>query len=167
MPIITNNATATYISNESGEPISLNSNTSTINLKQTENLVISKSASSSTFSNGSIITYTITITNTGPNYLNGIQVIDNLGEGNLAYVLGSANLSTETESYTVTPNSTNPLTFSLQQLNLGETITLNYQAQVIFNLPISVNKITNSVRAIGFTNTNSFTAFASSTISRN
>lgn len=163
--IINNSASTTYILAGSENISSATSNSLPINLQNAEGLIITKTANKSTFSAGDIITYTVTITNSSGHYLNGVRIIDNLGNGNLAYVLGSASL-TSTTTYPVTPIATNPLTFTLQQLAVGSTMTLTYKAQVIFNLPVSVSLITNNIRGIGYTSTGTINGYASCTIEK-
>ena len=111
-------------------------------------------------------TYTITITNSSSMYLNGVRIIDNLGGGYLAYVLSSGSLTTSSQTYPVSPISTNPLTFTLQQLGVGETMTLTYKAQVVFNLPQTVSLITNSVQGIGYPYSGTITGYANNTIQK-
>lgn len=165
---ITNEASATYQFSGSRDVLAVSSNTTNINLEDSSGLIISKTASPTTFSNGDIITYTVTITNNSSSYLNGVRIIDNLGgENRLAYVLGSGSLSTSTETYPVSPIATEPLTFTLQQLAVGQTMTLTYQSQVFFNLPQTVQTITNTVQGIGYTATGTIQGFDSSLISRN
>lgn len=162
---INNEATTIYRFVGSSDTGVATSNENSILLEDSQGLTISKTANPTTFSSGTIVTYTITITNNSGSYLSGVRIIDDLGGGNLAYVVGSASL-TSTTTYSVTPISTNPLTFTLQQLNVGQTMTLTYRAQVIFNLPSSVMSITNTVRGIGYTNNSTINGFASSTIQR-
>lgn len=163
---ITNEASTTYQFNGSSEVNNLTSNENTIVLEDTQGLLLTKNSNPSDFLAGEIITYSITITNTSANFLTGVRIIDNLGGGNLAYVLGSASLTTATQTYPVTPIATNPLTFTLQQLGVGASMTLTYRAQVIFNLPSTVTAITNTVQGIGYTSTGTITGFANRTIQK-
>ena len=163
---ITNEASTTYQFNGSSDVNSLTSNENTIVLEDTQGLLLTKNSNPSDFLAGEIITYSITITNTSANFLTGVRIIDNLGGGNLAYVLGSASLTTATQTYPVTPIATNPLTFTLQQLGVGASMTLTYRAQVIFNLPSTVTAITNTVQGIGYTSTGTITGFANRTIQK-
>ena len=164
---ISNEASSNYQFSGSSDVVSVSSNISTLTLEDTSGLLISKTANPSTFANGDIITYTITITNNTSSFLTGVRIIDNLGGPNrLAYVIGSGSLSTQTETYPVTPIATSPLTFTLQQLASGASMTLTYRAQVFFNLMASVSSITNSVQGIGYTSSGTVTGFDNSTISR-
>lgn len=163
---ITNQSSTTYQFAGSGDTLSASSNTNQVVLEDFQGLSITKSSSVTEFSAGEIITYTIRITNNSSQFLTGVRIIDNLGGGNLAYVLGSARLATSTETYPVTPVATNPLTFTLQQLNVGATMTLTYNVQVIFNLASSVQSITNNVQGIGYTSSGTITGFASNTIQK-
>ena len=163
---ITNQGSTTYQFAGSTDTLTTTSNTNEVVLEDFQGLSITKNSNVSEFSAGEIITYTIRITNNSSQFLNGVRIIDNLGNGTLAYVLGSARLTTSTETYPVTPISTNPLTFTLQQLNVGATMTLTYNTQVIFNLPSTVQTITNTVQGIGYTSTGTITGFASNTIQK-
>ena len=161
-----NNSASTIFNYNGGTSETTSSNVSAINLQDSNGLTITKSANPTTFSAGEIITYTINITNNTSSFLNGVRIIDNLGNGNLAYVLSSASLTAGSTTYPVNPISTNPLTFTLQQLASGSTMTLTYKAQVIFNLPQSVSTITNTVQGIGYTSTGTVTSFANTTVNR-
>lgn len=163
---ILNNAEARYVFNGSSVENVVTSNTNSVELNNAQGLLITKTASPTTFLAGEIIDYTIDITNSSSNYLNGVRIIDNLGMNNLAYVLGSATLTVGTLTYPVNPISTNPLTFTLQELALGQSMTLRYKAQVIFNLPTTVNSITNSVTGIGYTATGTINGYSSFTIQK-
>lgn len=166
MATIMNNATATYTGSDSIER-TITSNDLDITYNTSSGISIVKTASPTTFSVGSIVTYTIKITNTSSTYFTGVRIIDNLGGGNLAYVTSSARLTTSTQTYAVSPVATNPLTFTLQQLGVGASMTLTYKAQVVFNLPSSVTEITNIVEGIGYTASGTVTGFSNSTITRN
>lgn len=163
---ITNQGSTTYQFAGSTETLTTTSNINQISLEETQGLSITKSSSVREFSTGEIITYTIRITNNSSQYLTGVRIIDNLGNGKLAYVLNSARLTTSSETYQVSPISTNPLTFTLQQLNVGSTMTLTYNTQVVFNLPPSTQTITNTVQGIGYTSSGTITGFASNTIQK-
>ena len=163
---INNQATATYQFDGSSEFNTISTNQNSVVLEDSQGLTLTKTASPTTFLAGDIITYTVNITNSSASFLTGVRIIDNLGGGNLAYVLGSATLTTATQTYPVTPIATNPLTFTLQQLNVGATMTLTYRAQVIFNLPSTVTTITNTVNGIGYTSTGTVTGYANRTIQK-
>ena len=163
---IYNDAEAIYQFSGSPEVNTISSNTNSIELLENTGLTITKVANPGVFSAGDIIDYTVTITNNSSQYLNGVRIIDNLGNGNLAYVLGSGRLTVGSLTYPVNPVSTNPLTFTLQQLGVGATMVLSYKAQVIFNLPNLVSSITNVIQGIGYTSTGTITGGASTTIQK-
>ena len=162
---INNSASTVYNFNGGASEIAT-SNVLPINFQSSSGLTITKTATPTTFSAGDIITYTIKITNNSGSYLTGVRIIDNLGNGNLAYVLSSASLTAGSTTYPVNPVSTSPLTFTLQQLNVGATMTLTYKSQVIFNLPPTVSMITNTVQGIGYTSSGTITGFANTTIQK-
>jgi len=163
---ITNQATTNYQYDGSSEVLSTSSNVNEILLEDSQGISLTKYSNVDTFSNGEIITYTVNITNNSAQFFTGVRIIDNLGAGNLAYVIGSARLTVGSLTYPVTPVATNPLTFTLQQLNVGASMTLTYNCQVIFNLPSSVQTITNTVQGIGYTSTGTISGFASNTIEK-
>ena len=168
MPTTVTNSTSTeYQFSGSSEVLTTQSNVHDVILQDPTGITLSKTSNTNSFVVGQIITYTVEITNNSSQFFNGVRIIDNLGGGNLAYVLGSATLTVGSLTYPVTPISTNPLTFTLQELNVGSTMFLRYNCQVIFNLPSSVNNITNTVQGIGYTSTGTITGFATNTISRN
>ncbi len=163
---INNSATMSYNIEGSEEELTATSNDFPITFNNTQGITVTKTASPTEFAVGDIITYTVRITNSGTNFLSGVRIIDNLGGGYLSYVLGSGSLTTSSLTYPVSPIATSPLTFTLQQLNAGNTMTLTYKCQVVFNLPNSVSSITNTLQAIGYTSNSTVNAFASSTITR-
>lgn len=164
MAPVTNSAESTYTLSGSSDSNTVTSNELSIDFINSNGLNMTKTASPTTYVNGSIIDYTLTITNTSGQFLNGVRIIDNLGGGNLAYVLSSGSLTAGGVTYPVTPVATNPLTFTLQELNPGQSMTLRYKGQVIFNLPPNVMSITNSVQGIGYTATGTVNGSASRTI---
>lgn len=163
---INNEATMTYQFNGSSEVSTATSNENTIILEDSQGLTLTKTGTPTEFIAGDIVTYRIQITNTSASFLTGVRIIDDLGGGNLAYVVGSGSLSTNSGSYPVSPVATNPLTFTLQQLGVGATMTLTYKCQVIFNLPNTVTTITNSVKGIGYTSSGTVNGFSSFTIQK-
>ncbi len=164
--IINNSASTSYTYEGSGEVLNATSNNVPINFETTGGITIQKSVTPTTFTVGDILSYSITITNSGTNYLNGVRIIDDLGEGYLAYVLGTGSLTTSSQTYAVNPIATSPLTFTLQQLAVGETMTLNYRAQVVFNLPPNVTSITNTAKAIGYPYSGTVVDYSSATIQK-
>ena len=167
MPTTVTNQTETeYIIDGSSDVLVTTSNEHDVVLQDVQGITLTKTSNTNTFNVGQIITYTVQITNNSSQFFNGVRIIDNLGGGNLAYVVGSATLTVGSLTYPVTPIATSPLTFTLQELNVGGTMTLRYNCQVIFNLPSSVNSITNTVQGIGYTSTGTVNGFASRTVTR-
>lgn len=163
---INNEASTSYeFSNATGSA-TITSNLHSITLQDSQGLTLTKTGSQVEFVAGDIITYTVTITNNSASFLTGVRIIDNLGGGNLAYVTGSGSLTVGSLTYPVSPVATNPLTFALQQLNVGASMTLTYRCQVVFNLPATVTTITNSVQGIGYTSTGTINGFSNFTIQK-
>lgn len=163
---ITNEASVRYQFEGTTEVNETSSNQNVVILNDYNGLIISKSGSPTSFVPGDIITYNIEISNNTGSFLNGVRIIDNLGGGNLAYVTGSASLTVGSLTYPVNPVATNPLTFTLQQLNVGQSMRLTYKSQVVFNLPSTINSIINNVRAIGYTSTGTIEGSDSFTIQK-
>ena len=163
---INNTASSTYTLSGSDDPSTITSNTMTVELNQSGGITLTKTASPTTFGAGDIITYTVKITNSGSQFFNGVRIIDDLGGGNMAYVVGSASLTAGSTTYPVSPVATSPLTFTLQELNVDQSMTLTYKAQVFFSIPGSLTSITNTVQGIGYTASGTVTGFASSTITK-
>lgn len=166
MSTINNEASATYTFAGDASQMTSTSNNHSITLQLEQGLTLTKSASPTTFVSGEIITYTLTIANTSGSFLSGVRIVDDLGGGNLAYVVGSASINTLSTTYPVSPSATSPLTFVLQELNVGQTMTLTYKAQVIFSLPSSVSVITNNVQGTGYTSSGTVEGSASSSIDK-
>jgi uncharacterized repeat protein (TIGR01451 family) len=170
--IIKNSATINYHYNDDDDPDSYTSGSETSNELEitletpAQAICVTKSASPTTFEAGSIIDYTVTIKNTGSSYFVGVRVIDDLGSGSLNYVLGSASLTVGSLTYPVTPSLTNPLTFALQELSLGESMVLKYKCQVDNDLSDEIEEITNNLQAIGYTSTSDVSGYDSCTIYR-
>jgi uncharacterized repeat protein (TIGR01451 family) len=165
---IYNDASTTYsIESESRGSVTETSNDLPLVLNSETCLEIEKTASPKTFSVGSIITYKVEITNNSSRFFTGVRIIDDLGGGHLAYVTGSGELTTDSLTYSVDPIDTDPLTFTLQQLSVGESMTLTFKAQVVFDLPSSVSSITNTVEGIAYTSSGTISRFANETIERN
>lgn len=161
---INNTAGATYQFSGGTEVLTATSNENVVVLQESSGLTITKTANPSTFLTGDIITYTVRITNNSSSYFNGVRIIDDLGGGALAYVVGSGSLTTSTQTYPVTPVAVSPLTFTLQQLAVGASMTLTYRCQVVFNLPSTTTSITNNVRGIGYTASGTIVGSDSETI---
>jgi len=161
---INNTAGATYQFSGGTEVLTATSNENVVVLQESSGLTITKTANPSTFLTGDIITYTVRITNNSSSYFNGVRIIDDLGGGALAYVVGSGSLTTSTQTYPVTPVAVSPLTFTLQQLAVGASMTLTYRSQVVFNLPSTTTSITNNVRGIGYTASGTIVGSDSETI---
>ena len=164
--IINNTASTAYSFDDTKTSTVATSNTLPINLQSSSGLNLTKNSNVAEFLAGDIITYSVIINNNSASYLNGVRIIDNLGGGNLAYVTGSATLTTSSQTYSISPIATNPLTFTLQQLAVGSSMTLTYKCQVIFNLPSCVSMITNSVKGIGYPYSGTIVGYANNTIEK-
>lgn len=75
---------------------------------------------------GGTVTFTITVTNNGNDVADDVTLVDTL-PGNVTYVAGSSTLN---GSPSTEPTGTNPLTWILGDLAIGETAIVTYQVTV-------------------------------------
>ncbi len=167
MTNIMNTATVNFSFDGRTDSYSETSNTSVVTLREANGLIIEKSAQVQTYAPGSIITYVITIQNTGTNDFSGVRVTDDLsGQGYIYYVLGSAILYYNGLAEAPEIVSTEPLVFTLPPLSAGDSMVLSYSSQVAFDLSPSVNSISNTATAIGYTSSGEVSNYSISTIIR-
>ena len=167
MAEIMNSATINFSFSGSSEEFSETSNIATVNLLNSNGISVEKSANTSVFVPGGTVTYVVTITNTGNEWLSGVRLTDNLsGNGYLTYVPGSAVLTYNGQALAPQIASTNPLVFTLSPLVSGQTMVLNYTCRIPANISSSVNEITNTVTGIGYTYNSTVEDTSSYTITR-
>ena len=116
---------ATAIGDVDGTKLSFNSNTVTAELFDNDTLTLNKSQNISIVVQGSTITYTVVITNTGSVTLNAVEFEDSIPTG----------LTFEAESFTVNGNSETPiitgqdLKFTIPTVESGDTT-------IVFNVTV-------------------------------
>ena len=169
MAIISNQGNVSYSFNGAQERENAQSNVANINLADEFNLVLDKFAVNDTYLPGENISYQVAITNTGTGILYNVTLADDLGTNNyLTFVQGSAHLITDSERISITPDSTDPLTFILPNpLAGGQTVYLTYMASVVDTIDPSINSITNTIYGTangGSTTGSEVTATSSATI---
>ena len=151
MAIFQNQATLSYAGNVT------TSNVVTGELQQS--VSVAKYAVSDTYSQGEVLTYVISLVNTGSTPLTDLTVTDDLGaytlngntlvpleyvDGSLAYYVGGARQATPVVT------STNPLTITGITVPAGGDAFLVYQARVNeFASPVQGGSVTNTVTVTG------------------
>ena len=151
MAIFQNQATLSYAGNVT------TSNVVTGELQQS--VSVAKYAVSDTYSQGEVLTYVISLVNTGSTPLTDLTVTDNLGaytlngntpvpleyvEGSLAYYVGGARQATPVVT------SVNPLVVTGISVPAGGDAFLVYQARVNeFASPVQGGSVTNTVTVAG------------------
>lgn len=160
MPIFTNTATLSYNGN------TVSSNTVTGNLLEV--LSMTKTALTDVYSQGDIITYAVSILNTGSTPFTGISITDDLGSYvqtgiaryPLSYIGDSlAYYQNGVIQASPTPTAEQPLTISGITVPAGGNTMLIYQARVNEYAPLGVDgSIVNTVTASGGNITTPITA---------
>lgn len=81
---------------------------------------------------GDVVTFTITVTNDGPNPATGIAVTDNLPNG-YTYQTGTIDSDAGTTGATITPNAgvAPDLSWTIDQLDPSESVTLTFDAEIL------------------------------------
>lgn len=150
MAQITNSASASYSYGTSG---SSNSTSNTVTAELLEEYAISatKYAINQTFRPGGTVTYAVQVTNSGTSPLYAITVSDDLEATNeLTYLDGSAYIWTGETFSLITPSSTNPLTFILDNsLASGDSIFIVFSAVVSTELTEGTTTIENNAIVTG------------------
>jgi len=122
------------VSSDTRDPLLINNNASvTINAQPSADLGVVKTVNDTNPLLGQQITYTITVTNYGPNNATGVYVIDILPDG-IEYVSSNANRGSFDNSIGI---------WNIGDLAYGETVYLNIIVRV--NATTTVNPISNTV----------------------
>ena len=145
MATFTNNATLSY-NYAGGDTQQTQSNDVITTMQDVFGLTVTKTAAPTTYRLGQNVAYLVQVTNTGSQPLSSVELRDDLAEGQLSYVPGSAQLVDGTTVTPLAPTATDPLTFVLPEtLAEGETVTVVYLAQVSDALQAPLPDITNTV----------------------
>jgi len=145
MATYTNNATLSY-TYAGGGTQQTQSNDVITTMQDVFSLTVRKTASPETYRVGENIAYLVQVTNTGSLPLTTVVLADDLANGQLSYVPGSAQLVDDAIVTALTPTTTDPLAFALPQpLAVGETVTLVYLSRVSDALTTPLPDITNTV----------------------
>ena len=149
MDIITNQVSAKYSSNRSDTNKTVVSNTTNTIVLDEYSYTVTKQSLQQTFEPNENITYAIRVTNNGSKTLNTFVVSDNLGKASgtclLNYMQYTGRLSINGDFISITPTSTDPLTFNIPYtLSPGQSFTLTYVVTVDSGLTSETTEITNT-----------------------
>lgn len=148
---LTNQASATFVFEGSGDTRTVTSNIVNTQVLDEYCLEVEKDCYQECFKAGENITYSITVTNCGCRNLRCFTITDDLGceqagDTPLTYLAGSARISINGNTYEIAPTDTSPLTFSVPNtLELKESFTITYVATVDENISSEILEIVNTV----------------------
>ena len=152
MEIISNQAQVSFSYEGSMQTKTNSSNIVNSTMKDTYDISVEKTSTTTCFRAGETINYTIRITNIGCGCLGGFTIVDDLsGEDYLTFVEGSGRVFVNGSMSDIVPVQLNPLTFEVDgKLNRDEELILQYSALVNQNISSDVAEITNNVTVNGY-----------------
>lgn len=147
METITNQARVTFSYGDSTTRKTNNSNIVVSSIKDKFSILVEKTSATECFKAGEIISYMITVKNTGCGCLSNFTITDTLAENEFtSFVDGSGKLFIGGSITNIEPSNLSPLTFEVSNtLNRDESFVLQYNALVDSNISPDVNEITNNV----------------------
>ena len=138
--------------NYAGQAQSKTNHSNVVNTTMNDRMsfTVEKTSTNECFRPGENIIYFIKITNTGCDNLCSFNVCDNLGgDCRMTYVDGSARLFVDGVMKTITPTSTSPLAFDIDEtLVRDEEMILQFSALV--GEDVNADEITNEVKVCGY-----------------
>ena len=152
METITNQAQVTF---SYGESETIKTNTSNIvnsSIKDKYSISVEKTSLTECFRAGEIISYMVTVRNTGCGCLSNFTLTDNIGgEDYTSFVAGSGKLFINGSMSDIVPTDLTPLTFSISgMVERDEEFILQYNVLVNSDISSDVNEITNTVEVRGY-----------------
>jgi len=129
---ILNQGTISYSYEKAKSTMESISNVNSVQLILENDVEISKQALSTSYIPQGSVGYQLSIQNTGTNTLYNVTITDDLGGTNdLQYIDSSATLIKNEVLSSISPISSNPLTFNIGTIDSGETIFVTYMTQVL------------------------------------
>ena len=152
METITNQAHVTFSYGDLETTKTNNSNIVNSSIKDKYSLSVEKTSTTECFKAGEIISYIVSVKNTGCGCLSNFEITDTLGgEGYASFVNGSGKIFIGGTMSNIVPTALSPLTFSVSgRLERDEEFVLQYNVLVDSNISSEVNEITNSVEVRGY-----------------
>ena len=152
METITNQAQVTF---SYGDLETTKTNTSNIvnsSIKDKYSILVEKTSTTECFRAGEIISYIVSVKNTGCGCLSNFTITDNLGGEDYAnFVDGSARIFINGSMTSIVPKSLNTLTFTVSgRLERDEELVLQYNVLVNSDINSEINEITNTVNVAGY-----------------
>ena len=152
METIRNQAQVTF---SYGDLETTKTNTSNIvnsSIKDKYSISVEKTSTTECFRAGEIISYIVSVKNTGCGCLSNFTISDNLGgEDYTSFVEGSGRIFINGSMTNIVPTNLTPLNFTVSgRLERDEEFVLQYNVLVNSDISSEVNQITNSVEVKGY-----------------
>ena len=152
METITNQAHVTFSYGNLETTKTNNSNIVNSSIKDKYSISVEKTSTTDCFRAGEIISYIVTVKNTGCGCLSNFNITDTLGgEDYTSFVDGSGKIFIGGSMTNIVPTDLSPLTFTISgRLEREEEFVLQYNVLVNSNIGSNINEITNSVEVRGY-----------------
>lgn len=152
METISNQAHVTFSYGNLETTKTNNSNIVNSSIKDKYSISVDKTSTTECFRAGEIISYIVSVRNTGCGCLNNFTITDTFGGENYAsYVEGSGKIFIGGSMTNIVPTDLTPLTFTISgRLERDEEFVLQYNVLVNSDISTDVNEITNTVEVRGY-----------------
>ena len=151
METISNQAHVTFSYGNLDTTKTNNSNIVISSIKDRFSLSVEKTSTTNCFRAGEIISYMVTVKNTGCGCLSNFTLTENLNEDYVSYVEGSGKLFMNGSMATLDPSDLSPLTFLVSgNIERDESFIFQYNVMVNSDISPEVNEITNRVEVRGY-----------------
>lgn len=143
---ITNQASVTFDYTGSTGSVTNESNTVSAVINDQYSFTLDLTSSSTSYRPGETITYFVKVTNIGSAGLSNIKVSDDMANGVINYISGTAQMIYDNVITPLTATSTNPLELTLPiTLPAGESVIVTYNTSVDSVLSARITNIINTV----------------------
>ena len=151
METISNQAHVTFSYGNLDTTKTNNSNIVISSIKDKFSLSVEKTSTTNCFRAGEIISYMVTVKNTGCGCLSNFTLTESLNEDYVSYVEGSGKLFMNGSMATLNPSDLSPLTFLVSgNIERDESFIFQYNVMVNSDISPEVNEITNRVEVRGY-----------------
>lgn len=151
METISNQAHVTFSYGNLDTTKTNNSNIVISSIKDRFSLSVEKTSTTNCFRAGEIISYMVTVKNTGCGCLSNFTLTESLNEDYVSYVEGSGKLFMNGSMATLDPSDLSPLTFLVSgNIERDESFIFQYNVMVNSDISPEVNEITNRVEVRGY-----------------
>lgn len=152
METISNQAHVTFSYGDLETTKTNDSNIVNSSIKDKYSLSVEKTSTTECFRAGEIISYIVSVKNTGCGCLSNFEITDSLGgEDYASFANGSGKIFIGGTMSNIVPTALSPLTFAVSgRLERDEEFVLQYNVLVDSNISSEVNEITNCVEVRGY-----------------